>query len=100
MGVAVSFLGSLIDNFYWAIPWAMDYAHHPDTMWWIKTGAYFNIFDRQIAGIIAAYCHMRAAIEFTDDKHTLNDLTKSTLNAICVGVLLIGYLTYLRFNNV
>ena len=92
MGVTIGFVGSLIDNLYWAIPWSLDFIHHPATDAWIKFGVYFNIFDRQLAGIAAAYCHVRAAVEFTDDKYSVKDLSQITILATVAGLVIIAYL--------
>lgn len=61
VGVVVAFVGSIFDNLYWSIPWTASYIGHqgaPDLM---SCGVYFNIFSRQLAGIVAACCHLRAA---------------------------------------
>lgn len=62
IGVAVSFIGSIIDNAYWGLAWGAYFigSNWADVLF--SSGVYFNVFDRQLASIIAAYCHVRAAL--------------------------------------
>lgn len=62
MGVFVGFVGSVFDNAYWGIAWAADYLNHPSKDWWFQNGVFSNLPFRQIATLVAAYCHLRAAI--------------------------------------
>lgn len=61
IGVVVAFLGSVLDNIYWGIPWTLSFMGDPNTDFYMTHGVYFNIWFRQTAGIIAAYCHLKAA---------------------------------------
>lgn len=63
LGVAAGFLGSLVDNIYWGMAWTASFVHHPWKDWFFEQGVWSNIPFRQTAGIIAAYCHLRAAKE-------------------------------------
>jgi hypothetical protein len=60
-GVVVAFLGSVGDNVYWSIPWTASYTGSKHTDYLMSSGVYFNVVLRQTAGIIAAFCHLRAA---------------------------------------
>lgn len=63
LGVAIGFAGSVVDNLYWGLAWT---AYYIDSAWadlLFSSGIYFNLFDRQLAGIFAAYCHVKAAIK-------------------------------------
>lgn len=60
-GVCMAFVGSILDNTYWAVPWSMSFIGHPAEDSWMSHGVYFNIWFRQAAGTFAAYCHLRAA---------------------------------------
>ena len=64
IGVTLSFCGGALDSLYWAIPWTLSYLNlglaKPFFLW----GAVANIFFRQLADILAAYCHLRAATMF------------------------------------
>jgi hypothetical protein len=62
LGVAVSFVGTALDNIYWTIPWTFHYFDSPKSDFWIKWGPVFNIFFRQLCGILAGYCHIKSAI--------------------------------------
>ena len=60
-GVVVSFAGSVLDNLYWSLPWGASYLGLDCAQWLHQSGVYFNILSRQGCGILAAYCHLRAA---------------------------------------
>lgn len=60
LGVSISFIGASLDNAYWAIPWSLQFMGKPQAEFWFSFGSVPNIFFRQIAGIIAACCHMRS----------------------------------------
>ena len=64
LGVAVSFTGSALDNIYWGIAWSSSYLEHPARDELFRAGVYFNIPFRQIAGVIAAFCHLKSAAEY------------------------------------
>lgn len=61
VGVSAGFLGAVLDNLYWSIPWTASYFGSPHTQSLMSSGVYFNIFTRQLSGTFAAYCHLRAA---------------------------------------
>lgn len=61
IGVAVGFLGSVLDNLYWAIPWTASFYDLSYTDSLMANGVYFNIISRQGCGTFAAYCHLKAA---------------------------------------
>lgn len=63
VGVASGFLGALLDNAYWAIPWTCSFLQLESTDAWMARGVYFNVFSRQALGTFAAYCHLKAAEE-------------------------------------
>lgn len=60
MGVCVGFLGSVLDNAYWGIAWSLRYIESDYADLWFDTGVFFNIFFRQIACIVSAYCHIKS----------------------------------------
>ena len=60
-GVVVSFMGQVLDNTYWGFVWTGDFLAWDGTGKWIQRGPLFNIFSRQLCGIAAAACHIRAA---------------------------------------
>ena len=61
VGVVVGFVGSLLDNIYWFMPWTASFLGHPAFETLTNAGVFFNVFFRQGCGIIAAYCHIKAA---------------------------------------
>jgi hypothetical protein len=61
VGVTVGFIGAMLDNIYWFIPWSASYIGHPSFAELTNAGVFFNVFFRQGLGMLAAYCHLRAA---------------------------------------
>lgn len=61
VGVVAGFIGSVLDNAYWFMPWTASFLEHEAFQTLTNLGVFFNIFFRQGLGIIAAYCHLRAA---------------------------------------
>lgn len=80
MGITIGFIGSILDNAYWAIPWTLSYYDHPLTQTAIMNGVFFNVIFRQGCGAVAAYCHLRGAVE------SRNDLKMVGLNTFMVVV--------------
>lgn len=66
IGIAFGFVGAVLDNAYWSIPWTLEFFDHPSTNMFIMAGVYFNVPFRQGCGIAAAYCHLRGAIASGD----------------------------------
>lgn len=63
MGIVFGFIGGVLDNMYWAVPWTLEFFDSTWTTFFMMKGVYFNILSRQACGIVAAYCHIRGAIE-------------------------------------
>lgn len=83
VGVVAGFIGSALDNTYWFFPWSASFLEHPAFLKLTSVGVFFNIFFRQGIGIIAAYCHLKAA--------ELSDTNKmKSLNKLLVASNLIG----------
>lgn len=91
VGVAVGFAGSVLDNVYWSIPWFssyLDLAATPDLM---AAGVYFNIFNRQLIGIGAAYCHLRAArASETSKARAVNHVIAASWLGLALAVALLA----------
>lgn len=83
-GIFIGFLGNLVDNFYWALPWSLNYLNDPHTKFLQDFGCFPNLLFRQIMTTVAAYCHIRAFIY-----PNKQDCSK-TLNAILIISLLGG----------
>lgn len=62
IGVTISFLGGFFDNLYWGVAWTCRFLDHPWTEWLQTRGVLSNIPFRQLAGAIAGFCHIRAAM--------------------------------------
>jgi hypothetical protein len=90
MGVVAGFIGAVLDNLYWFMPWTASFLDHPLFGALTNAGVFFNIFFRQGLGIIAAWCHLKAAE--ASDKSGLKFLNR----LLCVSnVLGITYIIYL-----
>ena len=65
LGVFIGFIGQSLDNTYWLMAWSSHYVdpESATTLWLFENGFLFNIPFRQIAGILAAVCHVRAAVK-------------------------------------
>ena len=61
LGVVISFIGQCGDNIYWGIAWTLHAIDSPEAEMWFNNGVYNNIPFRQTLGIIAAFCHLKAA---------------------------------------
>ena len=96
LGVVGSFVGSVLDNLYWSIPWAHALLESQSTYDLMNMGVYFNIFFRQGAGIFAGFCHLKAA----DMSNTRPTKIANTLlaysNLLAVGVC-IGFSIYIAW---
>ncbi|MDM4015956.1 hypothetical protein U8335_04050 [Roseiconus lacunae] len=86
MGITIGFIGSVLDNAYWAIPWTASYLRSPDKFWLVDLGVYFNCVFRQGCGIAAAYCHFRSALTFRDR----SDGTRRVVAALMWSSILLG----------
>jgi len=84
LGVAIGFCGAILDNLYWFLPWTYSYIEHPATTQLINAGVFFNIFFRQGLGIVAAYCHLKAAELTTGSNIKL-------VNSLLVASNLVGF---------
>lgn len=61
LGVVSGFLGAIVDNFYWFLPWTASFLDLELKEFLFVNGVYVNIFFRQGLGILAAYSHLKAA---------------------------------------
>lgn len=63
IGVAVGFIGQLFDNTFWGLSWHAHFLELPHRDAMFEAGPAVNLFFRQIPGIIAALCHVKAAVQ-------------------------------------
>lgn len=66
MGICIGFIGSTVDNTYWAIPWTSSFLGSEHTAELVNFGVHPNIFFRQICGILSSYCHARSVLGFVE----------------------------------
>ena len=64
IGVVIAFIGQGLDNLYWLLTWTSNYISSDGgfTRWLFDHGTLANIPFRQTCGIVAAYCHIHAAV--------------------------------------
>ena len=64
LGVVIAFVGQTLDNMYWLVTWTAHYfdATSELTTTLFDNGMLANIPFRQACGIVAAYCHVHAAV--------------------------------------
>ena len=60
-GIWIGFAANFMDNVYWMITWLLVLMQHPVGVSMMLGGALFNIFFRQMGGILAAREHVIAA---------------------------------------
>lgn len=70
LGVVVAFIGQTLDNSYWLITWTAHYFDSESilTHWLFDNGPTVNLPFRQVCGIVAAYCHVYAAVMIDEIK--------------------------------
>jgi hypothetical protein len=61
VGIVFGFVGKVIDNAYWAIPWMSSLFESPSSDFWFKHGVLLNIPFRQVCCIVSALFHVFAA---------------------------------------
>lgn len=94
IGVIVAFLGSVVDNIYWSLPWTASFFEMDATGDLMEVGVLFNIVFRQTSGIFAAYCHLRAAAESSRRRIRAVNYLMAVSNFS--AVLVIAVLWYMR----
>lgn len=61
VGVVCTFAGSFVDNLYWGVAWLCYYLDWESAGDWFGYGVFSNVPFRQVAGVLAGYCHVRSA---------------------------------------
>ena len=62
IGVVISFVGAAVDNLYWGLAWLADYTGSSLRDALFRNGVYSNVPFRQVCTVIAAGCHIKAAL--------------------------------------
>lgn len=96
LGVAVGFQGSILDNLYWFVAWSVDFVNGAPSEGLIAAGVYFNIPSRQMAGMLAAYCHVRSAVATEGRGVKLQTLHSVLIWSTVAGLVYIHLLLTLR----
>lgn len=63
VGVVVAFSGQMLDNAFWGVSWHAHFLGLPHRDAMFEAGPAVNLFFRQLPGIIAALCHIKAAVQ-------------------------------------
>lgn len=96
LGVVAGFIGATLDNLYWFMPWTASFLDDPLFAKLTNMGVFFNIFFRQGLGIVAAYCHLKAAE--LSDKSPLRFVNKLLCLSNVLGVFYVVYLVVTKYN--
>lgn len=94
LGIAVGFLGGVIDNTYWGVAWSLQYIESDCADWWFTHGAFPNIVARQAAGAYAAYCHLRGFWTSIKERH--NRLAIMCIASLIAGIIYVLGLSIIR----
>ena len=91
LGVIINFIGDFADNLYWGLAWLADYRQHisRDTMF--ELGVYSNTPFRQVCTVVAAFCHIAAAMKTTSKTFRLLFLITFVSVPLTVALLLRPY---------
>lgn len=88
IGVAVSFIGMVLDNSYWGAAWTASFEEWGCTGSLFESGVFANIPFRQGTGIFAAYCHLRSYGKFVGKDANLIHLLYATM-LLGLGVVIV-----------
>lgn len=88
IGVVLSFLGSVIDNSYWFVAWLYDYLGRDEAQSLFRNGVYSNLPFRQGLTLLAAMCHIIAAVSIDNRIFRICVGAGFALGLVVFGVLL------------
>lgn len=94
LGVAVGFLGGVLDNAYWGLAWTSDFIGSDSRNSLFNSGVYFNIPFRQLAGVYAAHCHLRSYCLHDDTRE--GKLRRYWVISVLLGILYVTALLSFR----
>lgn len=89
LGIVLSFGGQFFDNLYWGFAWASEFINHPSKDFLFLHGVYSNIPFRQLAGMLAAYCHCRGFFIMLGQRGRIKRLNLITLQSLVAGVIIV-----------
>ena len=84
-GIFIGFLGAFFDNLYWGAAWSSEVVKSDWKPVLFACGVIANIPFRQLAGILAAYCHLRAFMDMRQG-NGVSHLNKILLLSLVCGV--------------
>ncbi len=99
LGVMTSFSSIVGNTSWWAIYWGMRIVDHPSQEWWLSNGSFANLFTRQGAVLVAAFCHLKAYQTFTARGGSVRPETH-LLWSLGLGGLLFAVLFTLTVGNI
>lgn len=97
VGVFVSFIGQALDNLYWGVAWTMNHMDYEHAKLWFDFGFLPNIPFRMGAGIIAAFCHIKAMDLSLRSDGTTDESAKRFISDIIITSVLIATITFIFF---
>ena len=107
LGVAISFLGSTMDNIYWGAAWSAGFARWPIREFLFDNGVFSNVPFRQLGDSLGGYCHLICGIHWLETfevedeakfKSEVRNLHRKIFLSMVFGVFYVALLYYLRFD--
>ena len=102
LGICICFLGSIVDNSYWLMPWGLKLAGM-DYEELFNFGVYVNIPFRQAPLLVGGGLHVLAEALRHSDKEIaaqrMNVLLRTILISLGVGFLVASVLTYMGITS-
>lgn len=86
-GIWIGFVSNFFDNVYWGVTWLAFLFKWPIAAVLLAAGPFFNIFFRQMGGLVAAKHHVDAAGEMYSEGRRLHQLLYWVAGAV-TGVVL------------
>lgn len=98
LGIAAGFIGSVMDNLYWGVAWTASFLSIDVADTLFQFGVFSNIPFRQLAGTVAAYCHIRCsfALDSPESLWETKRLTKIVCYSIVIGIVGVSILAFFR----
>ena len=87
VGVAVGFVGAVLDSLYWGLAWTADFNEATWADYLMTSGALPGIVFKQICGIYAAHCHIMAYITMRGEEGLRHVYRTAALISVIFGTL-------------
>lgn len=85
LGVAMGFFGSIIHNCFLCVIWVSIFFNGNDMGDYLFYNKVYSNIISQTAGVFAAYCHIKAALQYSSDKES------SVLKTVCLLSIVGGF---------